>query len=177
MSDLFYELDVNLEVDKLRKDLEYVLTLTDWHPFNSQICVQYRAGDEDNAWYSGSGKLGEWIDGKWTPYFDERDFNIINPALKGSYIEHVLKSMPVNAVRARLMRLSPKSCYSIHVDRTPRYHVALHTNPHARFIFTKENKVLQIPADGKVYFTNTILEHTAMNGGQEDRVHLVFLAA
>ncbi len=177
MSDLFYSLDVKVEVDKLQKDLEYVLSLTPWHPLNSQICVQYRAGDEEDAWYSGSGKLGEWIDGKWTPYFDERDFNLINPALHGSYLEHVIKSMPFTAVRTRLMRLSPKHCYSVHVDRTPRYHIALHTNPHARFIFTKENRVYQIPADGNVYYANTVLEHTAMNGGTEDRIHLVFLAA
>ena len=45
MSDLFYSLDVKVEVDKLQKDLEYVLSLTSWHPLNSQICVQYRAGD------------------------------------------------------------------------------------------------------------------------------------
>ena len=177
MDELLYSLGMNVDVTKLQDELKYILTLTQWHPLNNQISVQYRAGDEDTAWYSGGGKLGEWIDGKWSPFFDERDFNVINPALKGSYLEHVLTAMPVTAVRARLMRLKSKSCYSVHVDRTPRYHIAIHTNPHARFIFTKNNQVHQIPADGNVYFANTVLEHTAMNGGQDDRVHLVFLAA
>jgi hypothetical protein len=177
MDKLLYSLGINVDVDRLQDELKYILTLTQWHPLNNQISVQYRAGDDEDIWYSGGGKLGEWIDGKWCPFFDERDFNIINPALKGSYLDQVLNSMPVTAVRARLMRLKPKSCYSIHVDRTARYHIALHTNQHARFIFTKNNQVHQIPADGNVYFANTVLEHTAINGGQDDRIHLVFLAA
>lgn len=176
MNELFHSLDLKFDVTELKNDLTHILTLTDWHPENNQICVQHRLGDEDNIWFGGSGKLGEWIDGKWSPYFNENDFDIINPALKGSYIEHVLDSLPFVPVRARLMKLRPKSCYSIHVDRTARYHMAIHTNSHARFVFTQDNQVYQIPEDGHVYFTNTIHEHTALNGGMVDRVHLVLLA-
>ena len=174
---LFNKLDLNFDIVKLKEELDHILTLTQWHPDEKQISLQYKQGEEENAWYSGCGILGEWRDKKWFPFFDEKDFNLINPALKGSYFEHVLNSMPFKPVRTRIMNLAPKRCYSVHVDDSNRYHLALVTNYHARFIFTKEEKVYHIPADGNPYFVDTIKEHTAINGGNANRIHMVMLPA
>jgi Aspartyl/Asparaginyl beta-hydroxylase len=175
MDQLFHKIDLNFDIAKLQEELEHILTLTQWHSVENQISLQYTQGEEDNAWYSGCGKLGEWRDKKWFPRFKEKDFNIINPALKGTYFEHVLNNMPFKPVRTRIMNLEPKRCYSVHRDDTNRYHLALVTNYHARFIFTKEEKVYHIPADGNLYFVDTIKEHTAINGGNENRIHMVLL--
>ncbi len=74
------------------------------------------------------------------------------------------------------MNLAPKSCYSLHQDPTKRYHLVLKTNPQAFLIFA-EAGLFPIPADGRLYQVDTRRPHTAMNGGEENRVHLVFAEA
>lgn len=175
--DIFQRIDASIDTNRLLREISHILTQTDWHPADSQISLQHRQGDEENPWHSGVGTIGEWQGDQWVPYFDERDFNILNPQLKGSYFEEVLASMPFVPVRSRLMKMPPKKCYSIHVDETNRYHIALQTNYHARFIFTKAEKIYHIPADGNIYWVDTLQEHTAINGGKDDRIHLVMLPA
>lgn len=177
MTDLFKMINADIDVKQLLKEVDDILELTTWHQYDSQISLQHRIQDAGNPWHSGVGTIGEWQGSQWVPYFDEREFNIINPALSGTYFEELLKSMPFVPVRSRLMRMSPKKCYSIHVDETNRYHVALKTNYHARFVFTERERVFHIPADGNIYWVDTLQEHTAMNGGNEDRIHLVMLPA
>ena len=175
--DMFKQIPATIDVDRLMSEIEMILRMTAWHPADSQIALQYRLGDEDNPWHSGTGTIGEWQGSVWVPYFDERDFNILNPALHGTYFQEVLASMPFTAVRSRLMKMPPKKCYSIHVDETNRYHVAIQTNYHARFIFTEAERIFHIPADGNIYWVDTLQEHTAINGGKDDRIHLVMLPA
>ena len=91
----------------------------------------------------------------------------------GNTVEEVLNNLPFKPVRARLMRLIPKRCYSTHYDFTGRYHLALVTSYHAHFVFVKDQKVVHIPADGCAYYVDTTKMHTALNGDTEDRIHLV----
>ena len=133
-----------------------------------QISLQMREGS-DNQWYEGCGKLKS-IKGK------EEDYNLIVPELKGTYIDEMFQALPFKPVRARLMRMKSRSCYSIHRDQSPRYHIAIFTNPLAKFIFIEKERIFHIPSDGYLYWTDTREVHTFINGTvneNEKRLHLL----
>jgi hypothetical protein len=71
------------------------------------------------------------------------------------------------------MKLDPKKCYSFHHDADYRLHIAIETNPQC-FLMFFTGQFVNIPADGVVYFANTMKTHSAMNGGNAARYHLVF---
>jgi len=127
------------------------------------------------ALHTFAGSADPWYDGcrKQRDIGADSDYDILNPELRGTYFEEVFGLMPFKPFRARLMSLDPAVCYSIHRDQTPRYHIAIKTTPQARFVFTERQRIVHIPADGRVYFVDTREEHTAFNGGTEPRIHLV----
>lgn len=131
----------------------------------NQLSLQMQEGSE-NPWYETCGRITE----------KEDKFNLIVPELKGTYIEDMLKSLPFKPTRARIMKLKSKGCYSIHKDPVPRYHIAVITNPLARFIFVEKERIFHIPADGYLYYTDTRELHTFINGTvkkEEERLHIV----
>ena len=69
------------------------------------------------------------------------------------------------------MWMGGKSCYSMHRDQTPRLHIPLVTNPQCYIVFQKGQ--VEHLTTGSVYWVDTRLEHTAMNGSDVDRLHLV----
>lgn len=73
--------------------------------------------------------------------------------------------------RTRLMWLGPKACYSLHKDLYKRIHIPLITNDQCFFIF-KKGIVQHVPV-GYSYLIDSTLEHTAMNGSNSWRLHLV----
>lgn len=75
--------------------------------------------------------------------------------------------------RVRLMRAAPRRCYSVHRDYTARVHIPLWTNDQALMIWPGIPFVLHMPDDGGAWLTDTTLPHTAMNGGTQDRWHVV----
>lgn len=104
---------------------------------------------------------------------DEAAFTQFAPELKGSYFEEVHHELtarfPVG--RMRVLAKDPFSCNSWHRDPEPRLHIPIVTNPGSLFIVN--HHVTHLPADGSVYFTDTRGYHTALNGGDYPRVHIV----
>lgn len=72
--------------------------------------------------------------------------------------------------RIRLMKLKPHRCYSWHTDITPRVHVPLITCKENLMVIDTQVKYL-IP--GFVWWTDTRVHHTALNGSEVNRYHLV----
>lgn len=103
----------------------------------------------------------------------EIDFSEFNPKFKGTYFEHVheelVKRFPIG--RTRILSKGLFNCNSWHRDPEPRLHIPLNSNPGSLFIVN--HHVTHLPADGSVYFTDTRAYHTALNGGEKHRVHLV----
>jgi len=105
----------------------------------------------------------------------EQEFRYFLPEFKTSYLHEIHGA--VNAElggtvgRMRLMKLSPRECYTFHKDDNVRYHLAVRTNPKAFVAF--EAGLRHIPADGRLYRVDTTVPHTALNGGGEDRIHVV----
>ena len=103
----------------------------------------------------------------------EIDFSEFNPRFRGTYFEHVhqelTKRFPIG--RTRILSKGLYNCNSWHRDPEPRLHIPIETNPGSLFVVN--HHVTHLPADGSVYFTDTRAYHTALNGGETRRVHLV----
>lgn len=77
-----------------------------------------------------------------------------------------------NLYRTRIMKLSPLTCYSYHMDYCPRIHLALVT--HEKCFFVEEDILVHVPADGNAYWLDTEKYHTAFNGTHNvERIHIV----
>ena len=103
----------------------------------------------------------------------EIDFSEFNPDFAGTYFEHVhaelSRRFPIG--RVRVLSKALYNCNSWHRDPEPRLHIPIITNPGSLFIVN--HHVTHLPADGSVYFTDTRGYHTALNGGETRRVHIV----
>ncbi len=103
----------------------------------------------------------------------EADFSEFNPEFAGTYFEHVhtelTKRFPIG--RTRVLSKGLYNCNSWHRDPEPRLHIPVVSNPGSLFVVN--HHVTHLPADGSVYFTDTRAYHTALNGGESKRVHIV----
>ena len=63
------------------------------------------------------------------------------------------------------------NCNSWHRDPELRLHIPIVTNPGSLFVVN--HHVTHLLADGSVYFTDTRGYHTALNGSEPWRVHIV----
>ena len=104
---------------------------------------------------------------------DEFKFTELVPAFKGTYFEHIhdelTKRFPIG--RMRVLSKGLYNCNSWHRDPEPRLHIPIITNPGSLFLVN--HHATHLPADGSVYFTDTRGYHTALNGGETNRVHIV----
>jgi len=104
---------------------------------------------------------------------DEFAFTEFVPAFEDTYFHHVWKTLTAVAPIGRMRVLSKGlyNCNSWHRDPEPRLHIPVISNPGSLFVVN--HHVTHLPADGSVYFTDTRGYHTAMNGGETHRVHIV----
>lgn len=72
--------------------------------------------------------------------------------------------------RTRVMKLPPSKVMSIHKDKTPRIHIPISTNDACRMMIGNQCYHLET---GKIYWTDTRLEHTAFNSSNDPRIHIV----
>ena len=104
---------------------------------------------------------------------DESAFSELVEIFKDTYFETVYDELsaryPIG--RVRILEKSSFNCNSWHRDPEPRIHIPIVTNPGALFIVN--HHCTHLPADGSVYFTDTRGYHTALNGGDQPRTHLV----
>ena len=152
------------DLDKLLLFYELMCPTINWEMSKNgsmQTCLQY--DDEPNNDGAGSFRGTDKV---------EVDYKNINPMFSNTPFEEIMND--VGAVRTRIMRMITHTCYSVHQDKAPRYHMALETNPDAFFVFPDTKEIYHIPADGYVYEVDTTLKHTFVNAGA-DRTHLVMV--
>jgi hypothetical protein len=114
----------------------------------------------------------EWID--FVPqskqfYLQLDDEHTIKSIIDNTTIEIYIKKY--NLFRTRLLWLGPKSCYSLHRDFYKRIQIPLITNDQCFFVF-KNGLVEHIPI-GHICLVDSTLDHTAINGSDQWRLHLV----
>ena len=106
-------------------------------------------------------------------FVNETAFSEFDPAFADTYFAEVHKALTARFAIGRMRVLSKGlfNCNSWHRDPEPRLHIPIVTNPGSLFVVN--HHVTHLPADGSVYFTDTRGYHTAMNGGEQRRVHIV----
>ena len=106
-------------------------------------------------------------------YVNEDAYKIFEPLLMDSYFKNVydVLSQHYKLGRVRILKLDSRTSLSYHRDPEARLHIPIITNPGALMVVGKEAHHLE--ADGGVYYVDTTKYHTALNGGNEPRIHLV----
>ena len=132
-----------------------------------QTCLQRSNKNVVNPYTDGTGEHREKKD---RIIKVQSEYTILNEVYEGTVFADMIHD--VNGERARIMEMNAYTTYSVHKDNSPRYHMAIITNPNAYFIFPTLNEITHIPADGYVYEVDTTLPHSFVNCGP-DRTHLV----
>ena len=125
--------------------------------------------DQKNA----SNSLTREQIGEVDDYLKEMEYTQFIPEFNHTYFKEIydeLKSV-VNLGRIRIIRSFPQQCLSWHVDNDNKIHIPIKTNHGVRMIV--EDEVVHMPA-GTTYTMRTNQNyHTAINGGKEERIHMV----
>tara|TARA_B100000497_G_scaffold125748_2_gene162910 strand:+ start:2261 stop:2779 length:519 start_codon:yes stop_codon:yes gene_type:complete len=165
------KLDYEFDIIRLVDECVNLQDTIGFCPDTNQIGLKHTENiHESQTWYQGCGQITHLM-----PKFMNKDFTVINENLKGSYLEYVIKELQKTYAigRARIMRLEPRKCMSLHVDLSKRIHIPVITNLDALMIIN--NEVHHMPADGSAYLTDTTKRHTALNASKdEERLHLLF---
>lgn len=168
-------LEENINADDLWNDINNLLRFNDlWD--KDQISLTSLDGDND--WISSAGKIKDLA-------LKERFYREINKDLIGTSIEKLIKKYK-NFYRWRLMKLDPRSNYSIHSDGVgieeilnARIHVPVKTNDDCYLGFFDKNRADLLNAEfynlkkGNVYLCNTTRYHSAINFSEGTRWHIV----
>lgn len=176
------KLDLRFDIGKLREALEQALQRTafkgDLDKGFGALSLTRRPGAKVETPNDLSGRFYTRVDESYEEVpredvVDEHAFSEFVPAFKGTYFEELhqelVKRFPIG--RMRVLSKGTYNCNSWHRDPEPRLHIPIITNPGALFIVN--HHVTHLPADGSVYFTDTRGYHTALNGGESHRVHVV----
>lgn len=176
----FAKLDMTFDIVKLRDALEYVLKCTEFQgAVIRSIFLTAIPGDPSSV--SGDNLRGRyWTrpDASYTEaerqsVIDETRYSEFVPQFANTYFREVYDTLSKSyrLGRVRLLKTTPRMSLSFHREPEPRLHIPIVTNPGAMMVIN--NHCTHMPADGSVYFTDTRAYHSAFNGGEEDRVHLI----
>jgi Aspartyl/Asparaginyl beta-hydroxylase len=164
---VIFKTNLQIDLPRLVKDLSRYIDVFD--QFN-QLSIVY---DEN--------RLVENIEphyvaiGKSTPDIDQWNLNKICPLFANSYFAEIFDLVPYKKQRARIMRMAPRSTYSMHVDSYKRLHWALITDPSCHLTFQNNEQFFgwHIPANGFAYLVDTRKMHSAVNPWDQYRYHFV----
>lgn len=149
----------------------------------AQICINTIPGQEKNIHFGRGSLIYDW-DARYydkngvliTPERDiplkEEDFSVLCTQFIGTLFEDVYNSLKekYHIGRVRIMNTKPKTCLTWHHDNTKRIHYPITTQSGCFMVIEDEIKHLE---QNKWYLTDTLKYHTAFNGSNERRIHLV----
>ena len=106
-------------------------------------------------------------------FVNEEAYKVFEPLLSKTYLKNIydVLSEHYKIGRMRILKLNSRTSLSFHRDPEARLHIPIITNPGALMIV--ENNAYHMRADGSVYYVDTTKYHTALNGGEYERVHIV----
>ena len=176
------KLPVEFDIGKLRSALDQALKITQFKGAAEDgfgaFSLTRRPGVEVETANDLSGLFHTRVDDSYQEVVreepvNEHAFTEFVPSLRDTYFLHVWETLKAIAPIGRMRVLSKGlfNCNSWHRDPEPRLHIPIISNPGSLFIVN--HHVTHLPADGAVYFTDTRGYHTALNGGETHRVHIV----
>lgn len=165
-----------VNITDLQNDSYYFLKNKDLWTKDNQLCFLNTKGHKPDLLEG----IGNNLISKYPMSgLQENLFVNFNPNYKNSLFYWIYKNFPLPITRMRLMRVLPKTSYTMHVDGPGeiRYHIAIFTNPHAYIIYEDPPTLFNVPANGKAYRINVEKNHTAANFNfNKTRLHLVLNA-
>ncbi len=175
------KLQLTFDIDKLRDALTTAIAENglqlDESGFGA-LSLTRRPGAEVETANDLSGLFFTRVDDSYQEvqredWVDEFNYSELVPRFSGTYFEHVHLELTkrFDIGRMRVLSKGLYNCNSWHRDPEPRLHIPIISNPGSLFIVN--HHVTHLPADGSVYFTDTRGYHTALNGGESPRVHIV----
>jgi len=174
--------DLHSELNKL-----FANGLINWPAEHSQICLNTVTENSDNYALGAGSLLYDWQNAieeideyggkkivvpKLENPYNEDDFKFLCNQFKGTLFEDVYCALnkKYNLGRVRLMRSNTKTCLTWHSDDQPRVHYPIKTQDGCMMII--DDEVMHLP-ENTWWWTNTLINHTAVNASMEYRVHLV----
>ncbi len=176
------KLPISFDIERLREALAHCLQRTEFGGDTNNgfgaFSLTRRPGVEKETANDLSGLFTTRIDDSYQEVqreeiVDEFAFTEFVPLFADTYFKHVWQTLTEVAPIGRMRVLSKGlyNCNSWHRDPEPRLHIPIISNPGSLFIVN--HHATHLPADGSVYFTDTRGYHTALNGGESHRVHIV----
>ena len=150
------KLSYNYNLDKILLEIDHIVDTHGWN--NNQISLQSPSGN----YHDGVGQVRS-LTKKETEYTQQN--------LPSDWeISKFIKTHDL--CRTRILKLLPKTCYSIHWDRSKRVHLAIITDHKCKLLI--DDNACHIPDDGHPYMVDTTKYHTALNGTFDvERIHIV----
>lgn len=148
-----------------------------------QYCITSPPGHADDVFYGAGSAKYDWS--KYTVNEDgsrnvplrdkplkETDFTEVCDAFKGTIFEDIYHTLAqkYKLGRIRIMTTLPQRCLTWHRDAEERIHYPIKTQEGCFMVIEDEVKHLE---QNKWYYTKTLKKHTAFNGSNEQRIHLV----
>ena len=176
-------INLAVDLDKLRADVNQLLTVTSWAPLN-QIGLKYRPTAVDQ-WGDSLGSIYDREnESDLALEHDFTEWNSQTPVYTRNIIDQLAQTLNIKIGRVRFMLLKSKTGLTIHKDKEVRYHVAIDTNPDSYISISNISRTTNedvascgvnyhLPANGYWYQIDTRHRHHVYNGGRTDRIHLV----
>jgi len=174
MSDNFRKLNIHFDSSALADAYKYAADLIgftgDMVNCISLVHPEEEAADERGIFWTKNENYEEI---QVERFVSEEIYKVFEPLLMSTYFKNVYDTLSKHYKlgRVRILKLNSRTCLSYHKDPEARLHVPLITNPGALMIV--DNESCHMEADGSVYYVDTTKYHTALNGGNSDRIHLV----
>jgi len=180
MKNNFEILPIFFDIEKLQQATNELFTKMSWKQHIVKgLCMTQIPGDPSSAdgdklrgvFYTKPDSTGKEVQREEA--IDESQYTEFVEEFKGTYFEEVYNvlSEEYKLGRMRLLLLEPRTSLSWHRDPEPRIHIPIMTNPGAHLCI--DDRLKHLPADGRIWFTDTRNYHTVFNGGEENRIHLV----
>lgn len=151
-----------INFENLKEEVFHVINTVQFRT-NQIMCQTLENGSED--FLTGVGRIDE------LEHQDEHLYKFTQPILHGTILEKLM--IEYGAYRTRILKLPPRSCYSIHKDPTPRIHIPIVTSGQSWMIWPYHATCLHLKV-GNVYWTDTTEPHTFINGDSDiERIHIV----
>lgn len=175
----FARLDVQFDLERLRAATDVVLSeFSNIGDGFANLVITRRPGQTEFTKADLSGLFHTRPDDSYDEVprevrVDEAAFSEIRPEFADTYFAEVHRKLSQHFTlgRMRLLAKDPFNCNSWHRDPEPRVHVPIYTNGGAIMMINQH--CTHLPADGHAYFTDTRGYHSAINGGEHRRIHLV----
>ena len=180
--DLLKRYDIGIDRENMIKEFNNLLPSIEEHGWwtvgkqghQAQFAIQSRP-KSNNPYHESCGPQPALNKDDPSNNLTEGSFSEITDMFKGTYFEKIIQMFPFSVYRARFLRVSSKACYRFHRDMTYKFHIPIITTPSNMFIWPEQSHrhIVHLPANGSVYYTDTAIPHTFMNGGTNYRYHIV----